>query len=45
MHARQTKADLGEEQNRVDYYPELLDLVKDYLQGKVEYLVGNGKDR
>jgi hypothetical protein len=42
LHPRQTKADLGEEQNRVDYYLEQMAMVKDYLQGKIEYFVGDG---
>ncbi len=42
LHVRQTKAGLGEEENRVDYYLEQMEMVKDYLQGKVEYLVGDG---
>jgi hypothetical protein len=42
LHPRQTKADLGEEENRVDYYLEQMAMVKDYLQGKIEYFVGDG---
>lgn len=42
LHVRQTKAGLGGEENRVDYYIQQLELVKDYLQGKIEYLVGDG---
>jgi hypothetical protein len=42
LHVRQTKAGLGEEQNRVDYYLQQMEMVKDYLQGKVEYFVGDG---
>jgi hypothetical protein len=42
LHVRQTKAGLGEEENRVDYYLQQLASVKDYLQGKVEYFVADG---
>jgi hypothetical protein len=42
LHARQTKSGLGEEENRVDYYLEQIEMVKDYLQGKVEYFVADG---
>jgi hypothetical protein len=42
LPSRQTKAGLGEEENRVDYYLEQMEMVKDYLQGKVEYLVADG---
>jgi hypothetical protein len=42
LHIRQTKAGLGQTENRVDYYLEQLESVKDYLQGKVEYFVGDG---
>lgn len=42
LHTRQTKAGLGQEENRVDYYLQQLELVKGYLQGKVEYFVGDG---
>ena len=42
LHSRQTKAGLGKEENRVDYYLEQMEIVKDYLQGKVEYFVGDG---
>jgi hypothetical protein len=41
LQTRQTKAGLGEE-NRVDHYLQQLETVKDYLQGKVEYFVGDG---
>jgi hypothetical protein len=39
---RQTKAGLSEAENRVDYYLEQLETVKEYLQGKVDYFVGDG---
>ncbi len=42
LHSRQTKADLGQEENRVDYYLEQMEMVKDYLQKKVEYFVADG---
>lgn len=42
LPCRQTKAGLGQEENRVDYYLEQMEMVKDYLQGKVEYLVADG---
>lgn len=42
LHSKQTKAGLGEEENRVDYYLEQMERVKDYLQGKVEYFVADG---
>lgn len=42
LHVRQTKAGLGEEQNRVDYYLQQMEEVKEYLQGKIEYFVGDG---
>jgi hypothetical protein len=42
LHIRQTKAGLGEEENRVDYYLEQMEEVKDYLQKKVEYFVADG---
>jgi hypothetical protein len=42
LHVRQTKAGLGEEENRMDYYLEQMELVKDYLQGRVEYFVADG---
>jgi hypothetical protein len=42
LHSRQTKAGLGQEENRVDYYLEQMEMVKDYLQKKVEYVVGDG---
>lgn len=42
LHVRQTKAGLSQEENRVDYYLQQLESVKDYLQGKVEYFVGDG---
>jgi hypothetical protein len=42
LHVRQTKADLGEQHNRVDYYLQQIESVKEYLQNKVEYLVGDG---
>jgi hypothetical protein len=42
LHTRQTKAALGEEENRVDYYLEQMEMVKDYLQGKVENFVCDG---
>ncbi len=42
LHTRQTKAGLGEEEKRVDYYLEQMESVKDYLRKKVEYLVGDG---
>lgn len=34
LHSRQTKAGLGEEENRVDYYLEQMEMVKGYLQKK-----------
>jgi Transposase DDE domain len=42
LHTRQTKAGLGQEENRVDYYLQQMEMVKDYLQGKIEYFVGDG---
>jgi hypothetical protein len=42
LDVRQTKAGLGEEENRVDYYLEQMEMVKDYLQEKVEYFVCDG---
>jgi hypothetical protein len=42
LHTRQTKAGLGAEENRVDYYLQQIESVKGYLQGKVEYFVGDG---
>jgi hypothetical protein len=42
LHARQTKAGLGEQENQVDYYLQQIESVKEYLQNKVEYLVGDG---
>ncbi|MDO1451842.1 transposase [Rhodocytophaga aerolata] len=42
LHVRQTKAGLGQEQNRIDYYLEQIEAVKDYVQKKVEYFVADG---